>query len=311
MHIVVCCATRRGYHFVEKLAALKPDADLTVFSFPEDPWEPPFLDDICALTQRHGGTFYEARQVGADRWRDFWRTTDIDLLFAVSWRYMIPPSVYQRARSGGYVFHDSLLPAYRGFAPTVWALINGEAETGATLCEMVDEYDAGRIIAQARVPIGADDTIADLLDRVTAVYLRLLEDHLDGLLQGPVALTPQDERQASYGCKLLPEDFRIDWSWPTARIYNLIRATTRPYAGAYTTLEGQCLRIWMARPLAPEAQRHFLGRVPGRVVTLGRDGSVVVLTGDGELRLEQVQLADGPVLPAADVINRYAFTLGR
>ena len=311
MHIVVCCATRRGYRFLEKLIALKADAELTVFSFKEDPWEPPFLDDIRTLTRNSGGIFHEAKQVSASRWQQFWQEANFDLLFAVSWRYMIPAQIYERASQGAYVFHDSLLPEYRGFSPTVWAIINGEDHTGATLCEMVDDYDAGPIVAQERVAIGADETISVVFDRVTDSYLRLLENNLDVLLAGKVAATPQDEHRATYTCKLLPEDFRIDWTWPTERIYNLIRATTRPYAGAYTTLNGKRLRVWSARRLPPAEARVFKGRVPGRMVNLCEDGRVAVLTGDGELWLEQVQLEGGPIVPAADIINRYAFTLGR
>ena len=135
MRIAVFCATRRGYRFLEKLRALLPDADLLVFSFREEPWEPPFLDNIRQLTVEYGGDFYESKQVGAARWADLWNETPIDLMFAVSWRYIIPAAVYEQARLGAYVFHDSLLPDYRGFSPTVWAIINGQNHTGVTLLE--------------------------------------------------------------------------------------------------------------------------------------------------------------------------------
>ena len=133
MRIALFCATRRGQRFLQKLHELRPEADLLVFSFAEEPWEPPFLDDIRRLTLDCGGQFFEAKQVGAARWADLWESTPVDLMLAVSWRYIIPPRVYERARLGAYVFHDSLLPEYRGFSPTVWAMINGEDHTGVTL----------------------------------------------------------------------------------------------------------------------------------------------------------------------------------
>lgn len=309
MRVVLFCATRRGYQFLQTLHRLLPDAELCVFSFREDAWEPPFLDDIQRLTLECGGQFYESKQVGAPRWEDFWSSTPVDLMFAVSWRYIIPAQVYQRARLGAYVFHDSLLPEYRGFSPTVWAIINGEDHTGATLLEMAGDYDTGAIIGQSRIPIGPDDTIADLLGRVTGTYLQLLETHLPGLLDGTAARLIQDESQATYTAKLLPDDFRIDWAWPTDRIYNLIRATTAPYAGAFTTLEGQKLTIWSAQPL--QKPRRYIGRVPGRVVEFSSETGVIVLTGDGALRLVQVQPASGESLPAAFVLNKLSYTLGR
>lgn len=309
MRVVLFCATQRGLRFLEKLHTLLPEAEIVVFSFREDAWEPPFLDDIRQLTERCGGQFYESKQVGASRWDTLWHTTPIDLMFAVSWRYIIPAQVYERARLGAYVFHDSLLPEYRGFAPTVWAIMNGEDHTGATLLEMADDYDTGAIIGQQRIPIGADETIADVMTRVTETYLTLLENHLPGLIAGSAPRSPQDESRATYTAKLLPEDFRIDWNWPTQRIHNLIRATTRPYAGAYTTLEGTTLRIWAAQPVGNP--RRYIGRIPGRVIEIRPDAGSVVLTGDGALLVTEVQPQDADSQPAHQIINRISHTLGR
>ncbi len=185
MRIALLCATRRGYRVLERLIRLRPDAELIVFSFREEAHEPPFLDDIQRLAEARGATFYEARQVGASKWTDFWTSTSIDLLLTVSWRYIIPREVYERARLGTFVLHDSLLPAYRGFAPTVWAIINGEDHTGVTLFEIAEGVDTGRIIAQQRVPIGADDTIADVMEHVTQTYLEVLAANLPRLLDAP------------------------------------------------------------------------------------------------------------------------------
>lgn len=309
MRIAVFCATRRGYRFLEKLRALLPDADLLVFSFREEPWEPPFLDNIRQLTVEYGGDFYESKQVGAARWADLWNETPIDLMFAVSWRYIIPAAVYEQARLGAYVFHDSLLPDYRGFSPTVWAIINGQNHTGVTLLEMVNDYDAGDIIAQKREPIGPHDTIAEVTERVTDSYLWLLEYYLPILLKGNPPRSPQEQSQITYTAKLLPEDFQIDWQWPTQRIYDLIRATTVPYAGAYTTLEGQKLRIWSAQIL--EDAHRYVGRIPGRVVEIRPGEGVVVLTGDNVLLVTRVQLEGSDPAPATAVLNRISHTLGR
>ncbi len=309
MRIVLFCATRRGYRFAEKLLQMQPDAEFIVFSFREDPWEPPFLDDIYRLTVQAGGQFYESKQVGAERWQELWASTPVDLMFSVSWRFMIPPAVYQQARLGAYVFHDSLLPEYRGFAPTVWAMINGENHTGATLFEMVEAVDAGGIVGQQPVTIGPDETIAQVMERVTDAYLHLLDKHLPALIAGTAVRTPQDDTQATYTCKLLPEDFQIDWQAPTERTYNLIRATTKPYVGAYTSLNGQRLRIWQAQKL-PET-RMYVGRIPGRVIDIRPGEGVVVLTGDDRLLITHAQLEDGDILPADEIINRYAYTLGR
>jgi methionyl-tRNA formyltransferase len=305
MRIVLCCATRRGLRCLEALHTIAPDAELVVVSFREESWEPPFLEAIQQQALSCGAEFFETRQVG--RLSRLWEGQAVDLMLAVSWRYLIPGTIYRRAQLGAYVIHDSLLPAYRGFSPTVWSMMNGEDHTGATLLEMVDDYDAGAVIGQERVEIGSDEAIAAVLENVTAAYVRLLQAHVPALLTGRAVRSVQDESQATYTVKLLPEDFRIDWSWPTARIYNLVRATTAPYPGAHTTLDGKRLTIWAAR--RREDSRRYVGRLPGRVAEIRAGEGVVVLTGDGTLLVTEVQLADGERVPAAQVLERMTDTL--
>ena len=309
LRVAVLCATGRGIRFVERVAALAPDADLTVFSFPEDAHEPPFFDALQTLTETRGGRFFEARKVGASRWDGFWRDTPPDLLFMVSWRYLVPPAVTQRARLGAFVFHDSLLPAYRGFAPTVWAILNGEDHTGVTLFEAAEGVDSGPMVAQRRVPVGPDDTIAEVLPRVTAACLDLLTEYWPALTAGTAPRTPQDEAQATYTCRRIPADNRIDWSRPAQEVYDLIRAVTAPYPGAFTVFEGEPLTIWRARRL-PDYPR-YVGAVPGRVADVRPGVGTVVLCGDGALLVEEVQRTGGPRRNAAELLTSLSHTLGR
>src|ERR1039458_3010976 len=100
------CATRRGHLFLEKLMRLAPASELLVFSFREEPWEPPFLDGIRILAESHGHRFIEAKKVGGIEHAQVWQQAQFDLLFAVSWRYLIPETVYKLPRQGSFVFHD-------------------------------------------------------------------------------------------------------------------------------------------------------------------------------------------------------------
>jgi methionyl-tRNA formyltransferase len=309
MHIVLVCATARGLRCLQTLHQSAPHHRITVFSFREEAHEPPFLDDIRAYAEAHKLTFHEAKQLGAETWQAFWQTEHVDMLFAVSWRYMIPPSVYQRTRLGAFVFHDSMLPAYRGFAPTVWAMINGEDHTGVTLFEMAEAVDSGDIIAQQRVPMGADDTIGDVLPRVTDAYCTLLQTHLPSLLAGTAPRMAQDHRQATYTCKRLPDDARIDWSQPATVIYNLIRASAAPYTGALTTLHGDSIRIWGAQRL-PDFP-PYIGRIHGRIIEVRVGVGSVVLAGDGALLITQAQRADEPIKRADRILMSINHTLGR
>jgi methionyl-tRNA formyltransferase len=307
MRIALFCATRRGFRFLEKLSDLRPQDDIFVFSFREDPWEPPFFDDIKAEALSRGFRFVESKKVGSPQLDDLWETEEIDLMLVVSWRYLIPSIVYQQPRLGTYVFHDSLLPEYRGFAPTVWAIINGNDRTGVTLFEIAEEVDSGDIIDQQQVNIHLDDTIAIVMERVTQVYLDILERNLDKLLAGEAQGTPQDHSLATYTCKRLPEDNQIDWNNSSERIYNLIRAVSQPYTGAYTYLLGKKIYIRSAKRMT---NINYIGSVPGRIVKVIPEVGSLVLTGDSALLVTQVELQDEEILCAADVLNSINLTFG-
>lgn len=305
--IVLLAATHRGYLFLKKLHELVPDYHITVFSFREEPWEPPFFEKMRELTLAIGGTFFEAKKVGDQKFQDFLQSDQIELMFCVSWRYMVPASIYRKPFRGAYVFHDSLLPRYRGFSPTVWAMVNGESETGVTLFEMVDEVDAGGIVAQKAVSIDDEDTIQSVLEKVTASYIDLLEKNLMPLLLGTAEKYPQDHTRATFTCKRLPDDNRIDWCASSKSIYNLIRAVSYPYPGAYTSLNGKKLLVWSAE-LVEDGPRYE-GIIPGRVVAFRRGEGATVLTASGPLLLREVQIEGGERVCASLVLNRLSYTL--
>lgn len=169
-----------------------------------------------------------------------------DLLIVIGWYYMIPAALRRLASHGCVGIHASLLPRYRGGAPLVWAMIEGETETGVSLFHFTDGVDDGDIIGQRRFAIGERDTIADLLARSEAAALDLVRTHVPQLADGTAPRIPQDHTQATTVPQRSPADGRIDWSWDAARIDRFIRAQTHPYPGAFTEIGGKCVRIWAA-----------------------------------------------------------------
>lgn len=310
----LACMTQRGVRVLEKLIALQPTAELAVITAEGESWEPSFVDDLRRLALAHGGRFHLRERkpttatTTAGASKAGWNAADLDLLLLVNWRSLLPAAMYAAPARGTFVLHDSLLPRYRGFSPTSWAIINGEAQTGATLFAIAEAMDAGDIIGQRNVPIAPEDTVATVMAGVTDAYLALLEDHLGALLAGTATRRPQEHGLATYGCKRTPDDNRIDWTTTTRSIHNLVRGVTAPYPGAFTTIGGRVLRVWSARP-DPEPRR-YAGRIPGAVAEVRRGQGVVVLTGDGSLLLERVQLAGEPAANAWDVLSSLAVRLG-
>ncbi len=213
-----------------------------------------------------------------------------DLVCVCGWRTMIPMRAF--ASAGAAVgAHDSLLPRYRGFAPSAWALINGETQSGVTLFHLSTGMDEGDIVGQRQIPIAPRTNAAELADAVATATVSLFDEYLDGLLDGTAPRRSQDHAAATYGCARTPDDGAIDWSRPTVEIDRLVRALSEPLPGAFTSHDGERLVVWEAEPVVPAPV--YAGRVDGRVVAVRPDGAVDVLTGDGVLRLLRVGAPSG------------------
>ena len=298
MRLAMACAGRRGLRVLRHVRELVPQAQLTVFSFREEPHEPPFLEDIRAEALDHGHRFVETRKVDGPRAVSIWDDpAGIDLMLVVGWRYMIRRDVYVRPRRGTFVFHDSLLPLYRGFSPTVWAIQHGESQTGATLFAIADDVDSGPIVGNHAVPILATDTIAQVASRVTEAYLELLNRHLHELFGGTATLTPQDHSKATYAPRRTRDDDRLHWTQSAQQMCNVVRAVTSPYRGAFCHWRGRPLRVWSAR-----THEELVSGPAGRVVRLIPGEGAVVAAGQGTLLLQHVQSADDAPRTADDLL---------
>lgn len=157
-----------------------------------------------------------------------------DLIFSFYYRSMLPMSLLRRARLGAYNMHGSLLPKFRGRAPLNWAILKGETETGATLHEMVEKPDAGRIVDQQAVPIGPDETALEVFRKLANAAEQVLKRNIQDLVNGKSVLKPQDLSAGSYYGRRTPEDGRIDWSKSAQEIHNLVRAVAPPFPGAFS-----------------------------------------------------------------------------
>jgi methionyl-tRNA formyltransferase len=224
-----------------------------------------------------------------------------DFLFSFYYRQMLSPAVLAVARRGAFNMHGSLLPKYRGRVPVNWAIIHGERETGATLHEMVARPDAGRIAGQESVPIGDNDTAAEVFGRVTGAAGRVLDRALPALLDGTAVLREQDLGAGSYFGGRKPGDGRIDWTKGARAVHDLVRAVAPPYPGAFTSLGAATVRVlrsWWSDP--PELP----GAAPGTVAVA--DGRAWACCGDGRwLELREVEIG-GCVLAGTALAARFA-----
>ena len=213
-----------------------------------------------------------------------------EYVFAISWRWIIKHPAEKLI-----VFHDSLLPKYRGFAPLVNALINGEREIGVSAILGANDFDTGEIIVQSKSKIIYPITIAEAIQINNKNYFSCACLVLDKLLHGePITSAKQVESEASYSVWRDEEDYKIDWSKPADQIRRLIDAVGFPYRGASTTFDGKLVRVLRVEEYADVTieNRHH-----GKVLFVS-EGKPVVICGTGLLKIVEANLEhDGKAVP--------------
>ncbi|GAA1502509.1 methionyl-tRNA formyltransferase [Sphaerisporangium rubeum] len=258
-------------------------------------------DSVADLAAEHGLPVLLRGRPGDGELLAALRDAAPDVIVANNWRTWLPPEIFDLPPHGTLNVHDSLLPAYAGFSPLIWALINGEKEVGVTAHRMNAELDAGDIVLQRAVPVGPHDTAADLFHRTVDLIEPIVRESLDLIASGTAVWTPQDRSQASFFHKRSEEDSRIDWTWPADALERLVRAQCDPYPNAFTYHRGRRLRIVSA---ALSTARY--GGTPGRVFIREGDGVVVGAGADartGEhpgLLVRRVRTDDGAEHAAGD-----------
>ncbi|WP_460125235.1 bifunctional UDP-4-amino-4-deoxy-L-arabinose formyltransferase/UDP-glucuronic acid oxidase ArnA [Pseudomonas sp. S2_C03] len=281
-----------------------------VFTHADDPGENTFYASVAQLCARKGISVHAPEDVNHPLWIERINQLAPDYLFSFYYRNLLGEPLLATAGKGAFNLHGSLLPRYRGRAPANWVLVNGESETGVTLHRMVKRADAGAIIAQQRVAIERSDTALSLHAKLRVAAADLLRDTLPALLAGRVSETPQDETQATVYGRRSPADGQLFWKKPAEELFNLVRAVTQPYPGAFCAVGEHKLIVWSADVIKGNA-----GQAPGRVISVdplriacGED-SLVIHAGqrnDNGLYLSGPQLAgelglvEGSVLRGAE-----------
>jgi len=280
-----------GYECLDLLIGRR-ERIAAVFTHEDNPGERIWFRSVAELAERHGIPVHRPASVNTPDWIAHIRALDPALIFSFYYRNMICQEILDVPTFGALNMHGSLLPKYRGRVPINWAVLKGEKETGVTLHYMVKRADAGDIVDQQAVPIGRRETALDIFRKVTATARIVLEREIDNLKQGCAPRHRQVESEATYFGGRTPEDGRIDWTQSAAAIFNLIRAVTHPYPGAFTTVEGRRLYIWWAEPVpsCPECTRNrqaglICSTAPLRVTT--GDGCLEIISWQWEGETEQ------------------------
>jgi methionyl-tRNA formyltransferase len=221
-----------------------------------------------------------------------------DLVVVAAYGQILPQSVLDVPRCGCLNVHPSLLPKFRGVSPVAASILAGDEFTGVSVMLLDAGTDTGPILAQAQVPVASEDTSDTLSGKLARIGAQLVLDVIPSWLSGNLGARPQNAAMASYCRKLSKADGEIDWRLSAREIWRRVRAFNS-WPCAFTTWQGQQLRVLESRPLPPSE-----GVAPGRVIDL-HDKTVGfgIGTGDGVLGVVTVQIEGKKAMPAADFLR--------
>lgn len=261
---------------------------------------------VLALTQNIPVS--QPQDVSSPESVDYLKRLNADLFIVVSFGQILKRELLSIPKLYCINLHGSLLPAYRGAAPTNWAIINGEKVTGVTIIKMNEKMDEGDIILKREVGIDNNDTNITLSERLSEIGTEVLLEVIGSIENNnKLNFVKQDDNQASSAPKLNKEDGLIDWNKGAISIYNKVRGLL-PWPGAYTHYKGKFLKILQVEPLNGVVS----GKVAkeGEVVDIIKNKGIVVRTGSGYLAIKYLQLEGKKILDADSFIRGHRIAKG-
>ena len=207
-----------------------------------------------------------------------------DLIIESGWSQIIPKSILAVPRYGCVGLHYGWLPDYRGGASLNWALIRGEKIWGVSLFYLVERVDEGGIIDRRRFAIEDRDDIRIIYDKADSLAIQMINDNLPAIAAGASDVIQQSKNEGVRLERRRPKDGEIDWTQSATTIHNLIRASTRPYPGAYTTFMNRKLIIWESQVV------NNRSGPPGSVMEIADGQGIIVGAGSGSLLIVRAQI---------------------
>jgi methionyl-tRNA formyltransferase len=289
---VVFAYSEVGVRCVRELLAQDVQIPL-LFTHADDPGETQWFGSVRQLAQEHGLRVETPDDPNTAEWVATGAALKPDFLFSFYYRYMLDKAWLEVPRRGALNLHGSLLPKFRGRAPVHWAILKGEAVTGASLHYMVEKPDAGALVDQESVPILENDTALDVSLKVAGAAAHVLRRALPLLVAGRGAARPLNLAAGSYFGRRRPEDGRIDWRCSAREVHDLVRAVAPPFPGAFTEVNGCRLAVLETRVDAQPA------RFPAQAPCLyAADGEWYADCVDGRrLRITRLAMGAEPLLP--------------
>ncbi|MDO6707746.1 methionyl-tRNA formyltransferase [Photobacterium sp. 1_MG-2023] len=251
---------------------------------------------VKQLALEHDIPVYQPKTLRDEAAQQELASLNADIMIVVAYGLILPSVVLDTPRLGCINVHGSILPRWRGAAPIQRAIWAGDAETGVTIMQMDEGLDTGDMLKIASLPIESTDTSASMYNKLAELGPQALLACLDDIAAGRAIPEKQNDERANYAEKLSKEEAKIDWSMDADAIERCIRAFN-PWPMSFFEVAGQNVKVWQA---AVEADNQ--DQTPGTILSADKQG-IVVATGQGALRLTQLQPPGKKAMAAQDLLN--------
>lgn len=265
-------------------------------------------EDFRSLAQEIGAAFFMTKSMNIPELLSIIKSNNIKVAISANWKYTIQAGFLEMFDYGILNFHMGNLPDYKGNATVNWSIINGESSINGNIHKMELEVDTGDIISRKKIPISNDSYISDILKQAEKDVPYLYEEALEKLRQDPTFCL---EKGTIHGLRCyprLPEDSQINWLSDAVSINRLVRASSHPYKGAFSYLDGKKIIIWKAA-VYPAVDK-FLA-VPGHIIRINKsDNTILVACKEGILEIQEIEYEGqvmSPTVICKSIRERFKF----
>lgn len=259
---------------------------------------------VLALSE--GLPVYQPADASGRESIEYLKKLNADVFVVISFGQILKKEVLSVPKLYSINVHGSLLPKYRGAAPTNWAIINGDKSTGLTIIKMNERMDGGDIILKKETGIDKDDTNITLSEKMSSLGAEVLLGAMDIIESNKVSFQRQDDSLATYAPKLKKEDGLIDWDEDAIKIHNKVRGYI-PWPGAYTHLDGKILKIWKTQISDLPSEGNIKS---GTVLGVIENKGIIMKTGSKGLAITHLQIEGKKILDSDSFVRGHRITKG-
>lgn len=254
---------------------------------------------VKELALEHNIPVYQPENFKSDEAKQELADLNADLMVVVAYGLLLPQAVLDTPKLGCINVHGSILPRWRGAAPIQRSIWAGDAQTGVTIMQMDIGLDTGDMLSIATLPIEATDTSASMYDKLAVLGPQALVECLADIANGTTKAEKQDDEQANYAKKLSKEEARINWNDDAAHIERCVRAFN-PWPMSHFDVAENSIKVWQSRVVDQSSNKPA-----GSIIQADKTG-IYVVTGNGVLALEQLQVPGKKAMSVQDILNARA-----